>query len=346
MRQAVSWVDEGGYWLVDAPEASRHALTEAAFGSATLGPSFDLFVSERTKKECDYLLDVLRRWFVDHDPPEHTAERRACRPRMTRAFLRRLEPDVTRAVIEVLDRLPGEVEAMRDIAHPVAAEVIGPALGLKGAKPEDLRRWSVDIARFVGAVYRPDHALAAERSVREMAQFVEAALPADSVHGHRGSPDGSLREDVAARTMMLFGGLETSARLLGSLLHAAVTAETEPVDDALLVESTLRRFPPIKLVARIARHDTEFYGARIKAHQLVLISLRSAPSPAAPLLAFGAGRHLCLGAGLATLEARVFLREFRARYPHARLSAPGGTAETSTNALYSGFEKLFLTLRP
>ncbi|MET7357972.1 hypothetical protein ABZS76_05930 [Streptomyces sp. NPDC005562] len=338
-------MDEGEYWLIDAPEASRRALIDDVFGSATLGPSFSMFVSERTKQECGFLLDILRRWFVDHDPPEHTAERRACRPRFTRAVLAGLEPGIRSAIGDLLDRLPSSVEAMRDVAHPVAATVIGQALGLQDAAPDDLRRWSVDIARFVGAVYRPDHATAAQRSVREMAEFVEAALRAHPARGPGHDFEQSLREDVAAHTMMLFGGLETSARLLGSLMHAVVTSDA-PQDDALLIEATLRGSPPINFVARMAKHDTEFFGARIRAHQLLLISLPSADSPAAPVLAFGAGRHLCLGAGLAHLEARVFLEEFRARCPKAALTGTGNPAEVSTNSLYGGFETLPLTLRP
>ncbi|MDR3082263.1 MAG: cytochrome P450 [Streptomyces sp.] len=340
----VLWVEEGGYWLVDSPEAGRRALIDDAFGSSTLGPSFELFTSRRTQEDCGFLLDILRRWFVDHDPPEHTAERRACRPRFTRDTLRRLEPGVREAVREVLDRVPADVEAMRDIAHPVAARVIGRALGLEGASPDDLHRWSLDISRFVAAVYRSDHALSAQRSVREMAEFVEAQLRSRSAQepGEELS-DEVLREQIATHTMMLFGGLETSARLLGSLLHAAVTTgrttQTGP-----LVDSVLRTLPPIRLVTRIALRDLEFHGAQIRAHQLLLISLRSDSIDSAPLLAFGSGRHLCLGAGLAVLEAQVFLDEFRARYPQAALRADGDPPQASTNSLYSGFERLPLTL--
>jgi cytochrome P450 len=50
------------------------------------------------------------------------------------------------------------------------------------------------------------------------------------------------------------------------------------------------------------------------------------PSPP-PQLSFGFGPHLCLGANLARLEARVVVNGFLDRFPRAGL-APGFRAQT------------------
>ena len=52
-------------------------------------------------------------------------------------------------------------------------------------------------------------------------------------------------------------------------------------------------------------------------------------------LAFGHGAHLCLGAPLARLEARIVLEEFVARFPTMRL-APSQTLHYQPNIAFRG----------
>ncbi|GGT43290.1 cytochrome P450 [Streptomyces chromofuscus] len=347
MSPALTWVGEPGYWLVDDPDLSRQVLTTDSFSSSTLTPSFDRFVSERVKEECAFLLDVLSRWFVDQDPPEHTAERRLCQPHFSRGLLDQLAPDIRRIVVEVMDSLPDHPDAVTDISRPISARVIGLALGMGDVDAAVLHRWSDDIARFVGAVYRADYAAAAQRSVMEMADFVERHLTVRGDAGPIGPYRGSdRRQNIAAHTMMLFGGLETSARLLSQLIWAVTTRERtnragiDDVDD--IIDRVIRRFPPIKFVTRISAADVDLHGTTVRKGDLVLVSLTSATDGPAPALAFGAGRHFCLGMTLTLLEARIVLEEFLARYPEALVDTDG--VGPSDNSLYHGFERLPLRL--
>ena len=89
---------------------------------------------------------------------------------------------------------------------------------------------------------------------------------------------------------------------------------------------------PIQVMVRTATCDVELRGQAVTAGDWVVLLYASAnrdeavfgpdadrfdvtrpPSPTA--LAFGFGEHLCLGASLARLEARVFLDELLSRFP-------------------------------
>ncbi|MFG3309804.1 cytochrome P450 [Streptomyces wuyuanensis] len=341
---AITWISEGGYWLVEDPELGRQVLTDDRFSSNTLQPSFNMFVSGRVKEECAFLLDILSRWFVDQDPPEHTAERRLCQPHFSRIKLDSLAPKIRETVIGVLDQLPGNPDAVTDIAKPISARVIGLALGLADVDAAVLHRWSDDIARFVSAVYRPDYAFAAQRSVKEMASYLRDHISAQADSGEATVYQGSdANRSLAAHTMMLFGGLETSARLLGQLIWAVTASEHKGNPDIdEVIDSVIRRFPPIRFVTRTPTCDAELHGGTVRKGELVLVSLTGSADRSSPALAFGIGRHFCLGMTLTMLEARIFLEEFLPRYPQATLDTECIT--TSENQLYSGFERLPLRL--
>ena len=99
----------------------------------------------------------------------------------------------------------------------------------------------------------------------------------------------------------------------------------------------LRWVSPVRNFLRTANQDTELHGRRIRADDFVALFYASANrdetvfGPDADVfdvrrpdarrhIAFGFGEHLCLGAPLARLEARVMFEELLGRWPHFTLA--------------------------
>ena len=104
------------------------------------------------------------------------------------------------------------------------------------------------------------------------------------------------------------------------------------------LDEVLRLDGPVQAVPRAATRDHLLAGRRVRAGERALVVIGAAnrdpeafPDPdrlrpgrtGPPPLAFGLGRHHCLGVSLARLEAGVLLRRLLAREPV--LATPGVT---------------------
>jgi cytochrome P450 len=105
------------------------------------------------------------------------------------------------------------------------------------------------------------------------------------------------------------------------------------------VEECLRWVTPVQAFGRTATRDTELGGQPIAEGDFVVMLYASANRDESIFgahastfditrafdgthLAFGFGEHLCLGAALARLEARVMLETLLARFPDYEVCAP------------------------
>ena len=129
--------------------------------------------------------------------------------------------------------------------------------------------------------------------------------------------------------LLLVAGNETTTNLIGNAVNALLdhpgqlaklSADPALIPDA--IEEALRFDTPVQAVFRVATADTEIAGVRIAKGEPVAALLASANRDERRFpggerfdiarkpqghLAFGFGKHFCLGASLARLEARVAL---------------------------------------
>jgi cytochrome P450 len=142
-------------------------------------------------------------------------------------------------------------------------------------------------------------------------------------------------EIVAFLFLMVVAGNETTTKLLGNAWYWGWRNPDErakPFADPSLVtawtEETLRFDTSSQMLLRVARQPVHLHGTAIAEGDRILLLVGSAnrderifPDPdrydldrdTKALVSFGSGRHFCMGAPLARLEARIALTELVAR---------------------------------
>jgi cytochrome P450 family 142 subfamily A polypeptide 1 len=183
--------------------------------------------------------------------------------------------------------------------------------------------------------------------------------------------DGRRLTDVEARTQLVFlfiSGNETTRHLISNLcftlarrpdLFATCRDDPSLVDN--LVEETLRLMSPIQFLMRTCTHDTAVDGVGIEADAKVAFGIASANRDALHFeapdefrldrpdpkhhLAFGGGPHICPGAALARLEARIAIERLLARVGAMTLD-PGYEFEKVSVFWAYGPAALPVTLEP
>ncbi|MDF3300836.1 cytochrome P450 [Streptomyces tropicalis] len=363
--RAPEW-DEGlDCWVVTDPRLAQQVLHHPGFASGTFERSFQLYMTDASRAEYRELTEFLRLWFVQADAPEHTSLRRPVQRMLSASYVRSLAPRVEEITDECLTELAAArpQDVVPTVAEGISGRVMAHVVGID-VPPPVLHRWSQTLSLFIGAMYRRDHAQAAHRVMVEMS---EALAGARALEGFPAGTPADRARTTATWAMCLFGGLETTASLLGSTVLTALgdralwETVTRDADGAVsgVVESVLVGRPPLRHLGRVVAYDQEIAGARLRRGDLVLVSLTGqgpldeagAGAPGGcPVtgaggdrnLVFGKGPHYCVGAPLARLEAAVLLRRLAARFPDARLGEEA--AVWGPNLSYVGLDHLYVDL--
>jgi cytochrome P450 len=283
------------------------------------------------------------------DGAEHTRYRNLVSHAFRASALARWERELIRPEIHaLLDAIApaGRADLVRDVTSRYPVKVIAGIVGVPLEDHERFQTWAEEIAQGPG---EPERGVAASKAMREyLAPFVE---------DRRRSPRDDLISDIVTAEidgrrlddekvygflrLLMPAGAETTYRLMGTCLLALLThpeALDRVRDDPSLlpaaIEETLRWDTSINLVNRVATRDAEVNGVACPAGTSMLMMLGAAnrddarferpdewdlDRAPAPHLAFGWGRHLCLGMHLARLELRVGIGAVLERLPGLRL---------------------------
>ncbi|NUS16770.1 MAG: cytochrome P450 [Streptomyces sp.] len=177
----------------------------------------------------------------------------------------------------------------------------------------------------------------------------------------RDTEDGRLSEPelLANLSLLLVAGFETTTDLLGNGLRllfahqeAADLLRSGRGEVAPFVEEVLRYESPVQLTTRVALTDQELAGVPVpEGSRAVLLVGAANRDPAryeqpdrfdptrtgSRPLSFGAGAHVCIGNGLARLEAAVAFPRLLSRFPHL---APAGTPARRDRVVLRGYRTL------
>jgi cytochrome P450 len=359
-----------GYWVL-----SKHADVLA------VSRDFKTFSAEAGFVMVDDLppevLEMARNQLLGMDPPKHGPLRRAVITRFTSRMLAALEPRVRAIAREVMAQISAaqEVNFVESLAGDLPTAVICTMLEIPrdmwptirhwsdmqtsasdpdlGGTPEEVNQASIEMGTY-------GFQLACERKDRGGDDLISLLIN-QQVDGHQVSE----MEFASLFVQLTVAGNETTRGLISSGMHELLK---NPVLYAQLrdnpqllpqaVEEMLRWTCPLHYFRRTATCDTEIRGQLIKKGDRVVMLYSSAnfddevfadpmrfditrnPNPH---MAFGHGIHLCLGANLARLEARVFFEEF---FRHFASIEPCAEPVYIRSNLIHGFKEMPVLLTP
>jgi cytochrome P450 len=285
--------------------------------------------------------------FLAMDPPRHTRMRslvsKAFTPRRVAEMEERVREIAVEHIEAALERTSFDFVA--DFAGRMPMDVISEMIGVPRADRAELRRLAdLLVDREEGLNDIPPAGIEAALT---MAGFFD-----DMVKTRRSSPtedltsalldadtDGDRLTDdevIGFLFLMTVAGNETTTKLLANAWYwawrfpderAKVFGDPGRISD--WVEETLRFDTSSQMLLRVTTGDVELRGEVLPDSSRVLLLVGSANRDEAAfeeaerydigrdsrtkLVSFGSGRHVCLGAALARLEARVGLEELLAR---------------------------------
>ncbi|MDT0202676.1 cytochrome P450 [Nocardioides sp. AE5] len=230
--------------------------------------------------------------------------------------------------MDVISEMMGVPVADRDEVRRLADLVVHREDGVRDV-PEAGMVAAMDLIGYYGAMVAERRAAPDDHEGDLTTALVQAEIEGDRLTDS---------EIIAFLFLMVVAGNETTTKLLGNaLFHLSAHPEQRDrvlaapeAPEALVtpwIEETLRFDTSSQMLARLVTRDVELHGQTIPAGAKLLVLLGSANRDAevfsdparfdiarasdelSKSLSFGTGRHFCLGANLARLEARVVLNE-------------------------------------
>ncbi|MCX2930637.1 cytochrome P450 [Mycobacterium sp. CVI_P3] len=290
---------------------------------------------------------------VHLDGDEHARMRKLVVKAFTPRAVKILEAPTYAIAHELVDRFieRGYANMCTEFAFLLPAMVIAELVGIPEGDRSQFVKWADDAITAAGP-----NSTGYAQSDSELREYVlgiidrrrEAPgedLLSQLIQVHDGADRLSTDELVALVRMLILAGTDTTANLIGSMLHQLLSEgsrwERLRTDRTLIpnvVEETLRFDPPLYWVPRKAATDVEIAGATIVAGTLVCNAVGHAnrhiegldrpnqwdmDRPAArnrTHQTFGFGEHFCIGSSLARLEATIVLEVLLERLPSLTLA--------------------------
>lgn len=261
----------------------------------------------------------------------------------------------------------GGADLRRQFAGPLAAKVMGEALGLGDINADTVLSWYAAIVVAVSDLTAGQPVTAAGQdafgqlraAVARTTGSSEASLLTEAVRAREGLSHDEVASNAA---VMLFGGIDTTeAMILNAVRHALLAADVfallqhNPDLIPNAIEESIRLEPAAALVDRYATGAVELGGAQIQRGDRVTVSIAGANRDPAVFanpnrfnirranarlnLAFAQGPHFCLGAQLARTETAIAVGRLLDRLPGLRLDcdrphAPRGLVFRKPPALH------------
>jgi cytochrome P450 len=366
----VFWCPAGQFWALSKYEDVRRVGHDTALFSSRRGT----LLSDGRARDAGGPHAPGARHLMRSDPPDHTMLRKVVSRSFTPRMISSLEDRARVIARDLLERIdPGAVtDVVAALSAPFTTYVIAELMGVPRDRWADFWTWTDSAIAQVDAG-RGDPALAAQISdlMAFFGELIEQRRrhPADDIVSDlvAGEVQGEPLTELDLLTyckFLLVAGTETTRNLISS--GTALLSEHEDQRQLLLgspgligdaVEEMLRVTSPVLAFCRTATAGTEIRGQAIAAGDYVALLYASAnrdediwagpdrfdvlrPQPR-PHVAFGFGAHVCLGANLARMEARVLFEELLRVFPDFQVTGPAVRGKSTLVAIVEQLPAVF-----
>jgi cytochrome P450 len=284
------------------------------------------------------------------DPPDHGRQRKVVTRRLSTSVMAGMEPEFAELVDDVLDgALPsGRIEWMRELAEPLPMVMVARILGVPDDEVPALKAQGYASVEAISGFVTDERLAELGTPMMDVGPVVDRYLEARGAQQYdpttligvcgQAVEDGELSDMEAMATLFLLisAGGESTTSLTGTGVR--ILAERPDLQDRLrrephlvtaFVEEACRIDPPFRGHYRVATRDTELGGVAIPAGATLVLAWPAAnrdpnvfdhpdevdldrPNPRQHV-GFGWGIHLCVGAPLARVEAKVAFERLLAR---------------------------------
>lgn len=292
------------------------------------------------------------------DDPDHRRVRGLVNKAFTLKAVEALRPRVREIATGLLARIEGpEFDLMTSFAGVLPVIVIAEMLGIDPADRNSFRRWSeVSVAAFFNPFRTPEQSELAMQAQQELNAYFQrmielrraaprADLISDMVDAEEAGDHMTDQEIVTQCNLLLIAGNVTTTDLIGNgakalLDHpqelAKLRARPELINNA--IEEILRYDSPVTNSGRNVQRELSVRGCPMQLGDSITVSLAAAnhdpevnPDPQRFDIeradiqhqSFGGGKHTCLGAPLARVEAQEGISALLQRFPKLQASPRG-----------------------
>jgi hypothetical protein len=318
-------LDDDNFAVIEVAKALNHLADRAG----------------RDYKPLTRLLDAV---LFFRDDAGHQNERRTIAKIINRAGISQLEPVIEEFASSLSTKLSSlsEYDAVKSFADPLSQYVMAHILGLSAADMQAVSNLLAGVTQLFDLAQLPGFDrlnVKVRRALELLESRISEAIAHNAANGlsiiydsTEGSDSERLEQAAATALFAYLVGSETSAALIGSLIRTLVEQPSlrelgheNPSIIPIIVSEVLRLESNVQRVYRVARKSRIIGDKAIQPGERVLLligasnrdpvafaepdSLRT-DRTAIPNVAFGGGRHFCLGASLALLEGRKALEHF------------------------------------
>jgi cytochrome P450 len=284
------------------------------------------------------------------DPPDHTRQRKVVTRRLSTSVMQAMEPEFRELVDGVLDGAlaSGRIEWMRELAEPLPMVMVARILGVDDDKAPALKEQGYASVEAISGFVTDARLAELGAPMMNVGPVVDRYLEARGTQQY--DPEtligvcgeaveaGELTDLEAMATLFLLisAGGESTTSLTGT--GARILAERPDLQERLrrephlvpaFVEEACRIDPPFRGHYRTVVADTDLGGVHLPAGSTLVLMWPAAnhdreaftnpddidldrPNPRQHV-GFGWGIHLCVGAPLARVEAKVAFERLLAR---------------------------------